>query len=89
MFGDTKFLTPTGQVGSWHLMCFWVILWQIVGSQTHYPIRPRELRTSQFKCNSDWKPSNGGPGVAATRGRSVSGRPIIRFSRSVLIRNAS
>lgn len=27
-----------------------------VGSQIHYPVRPRELRISQLKCSSDQKP---------------------------------
>lgn len=35
-----------------------------MGSQTHYPIRPRELRICQSKCNSDLELLNGGMDVA-------------------------
>lgn len=35
-----------------------------MGSQTTIPIRPRELRISQLKCNSNWEASDGGLAVA-------------------------
>lgn len=42
-----------------------------LGSQTHYPVRPRELRISQLTCNSDRKPSHLRPGCfAGIRGRA-------------------
>lgn len=61
-----------------------------LGSQTHSPVRPRELRISQLTCNSDRKPSHLRPVCsAATRGRASLDNTRHRFYGSLFSRNAS